>query len=280
MRTIKTQKITDAVTKLVLEAAVVLRPDVKRALQGAMRTEKSGRARKTLQILLENAVVAQESRLPICQDTGLTVVYCEIGRDVILKGNLDAAIQKGILNATRIGYLRRSIVNDPIERTNTGTNTPGVIHYSWRNGSKIKLSVLLKGFGCENKGQTVMLNPTTAMGKIKDEILRIITEAGPHACPPFVIGVGIGGTLDKAASMAKESLLAPIGKTSSKKNWQSQLRKTILKEARLLNIGPLGLGGSTAVLDVKIKSCPTHIAGLPLAVNINCHALRTKSIML
>jgi len=279
MRTIKVQKITDAVTKLVLEAAVVLRSDVKQALESAVRTEKNKRARRTLQVLLENAMVAQKLRLPICQDTGLTVVYCKIGRDVIIKGNLDSAIQKGIVNATRIGYLRRSIVNDPIERTNTGTNAPGVIHYSWRNGSKIKISVLLKGFGCENKGQVVMLNPTVSTETIKNEIIRIISEAGPHACPPYVIGVGLGGTLDKAAAMAKESLLEPIGKAASKK-WETKLRNTILKEARTLNIGPLGLGGNTAVLDVKIKSCPTHIAGLPLAVNINCHALRSKSAIL
>jgi len=278
MRIVHAQRLINPVRSLVIDAALRLRPDVKRALQRAVRSEKSKRARMILRVLLENAAIASKNRIPLCQDTGMAIVYCDIGRDMVIKGNLDRAINEGIRQGTKEGYLRRSIVRDPLDRVNTGTNTPVIIHYGWRPGKKIKVTVFLKGFGCENKGQVVMFNPTATYDDIQREALRIIKEAGPHACPPYIIGVGIGGTMDKAAALAKESLLAPLGKRNGNSRW-ARFERSLIRKANQLNIGPLGLGGKTTVLDVKVKVFPTHIAGLPLAVNISCHALRSKSII-
>lgn len=279
MRTIQTKIITEAVAQLVCDAALKVRPDVLAALQTAQEGEKTKRAKETLGIIIENALLAKRDAIPICQDTGMAIVYCEIGRDVIIEGNIDEAINKGVAQGTKKGFLRRSIVGDPVERNNTGTNTPASIHYSWRNGSKIKISVLLKGFGCENKGQVVMLNPTAGVDDIRREVVRIIKEAGANACPPYVIGVGIGGTMDVACEIAKKALLAPIGKRN-KKSWCASLEISIINDANKLGIGPLGFGGTKTVLDVKVKDTPTHIAGLPVAVNVSCHALRSKSVLL
>jgi len=279
MRIIKVDTIADAVSTLVKNAALTLRPDVTRALKRAVKNEKKKYAKGVLNVLLENASIASRKRIPICQDTGMTVVYCEIGRDVHIKGNIDKAINNGVTRGTREAYLRRSVVRDPIERNNTQTNTPVIIHYAWRAGGKVKISVLLKGFGCENKGQIVMLNPTASREDIQREIVRILKEAGPNACPPYIVGVGIGGTLDKAAEIAKHALLKPIGQRS-RTSWCARLEKNVIQKANALNIGPLGLGGNTTVLDATVKTFPTHIAGLPLAVNINCHALRSRSVIL
>ena len=279
MRTIKVDTIADAVSTLVKNAALTLRPDVTRALKRAVRNEKKKYAKDVLNVLLENASLATRKRIPICQDTGMTVVYCEIGRDVRINGNIDKAINRGVMQGTQEAYLRRSVVHDPLERNNTQTNTPAIIHYSWRAGGKVKISVLLKGFGCENKGQIVMLNPTASLEDMQQEIVRIIKEAGPNACPPYIVGVGMGGTLDKAAEIAKQALLKPIGQRS-RTSWCAQLERNVIQKANALNIGPLGLGGKTTVLDVTVRTFPTHIAGLPLVVNINCHALRSRSVVL
>ncbi len=279
MRIINVEKITNAVSRLLKDSALVLRPDVKRALRCAIKSENKKYAKDVLSVLVENASIAERKRIPICQDTGMTIVYCRIGRNVRFKGNIDKAINQGVLLGTREGNLRRSVVMDPIERNNTNTNTPCIIHYSWAEGEKCKISVLIKGFGCENKGQTVMMNPTASLSDIQQEIVRIIKEAGPNACPPYIVGVGIGGTLDKAAEIAKKALLKPIGRRSRIK-WCAQLEQNVIKAANFLNIGPLGLGGRTTVLDVTVDTFPTHIAGLPLAVNINCHALRSRTVIL
>ena len=279
MRKIDVSIITDAVDKLVYDAAITVRFDVLRALENVRKNEKSFRARKALDVIIENTRIAGAKKIPICQDTGMTVVYCEIGRNVFFRGNIDKAINKGVELATKRGYLRRSIVADPIKRENTGTNVPAIIHYKWRNGDKVKLSVLLKGFGCENKGQTVMLNPTASVDDIESEVIRIINEAGAHACPPYIIGVGLGGTMDKACEMSKEVLLDPIGRRNKDSEYAA-IEKRLIKKANQLKIGALGLGGNvTTVLDVKIKTYATHIAGLPLAVNVSCHALRSKAVL-
>jgi fumarate hydratase subunit alpha len=277
MRTIRANLITEAVSKAIVDAAIQLRPDVIASLESAFAQERSVKARNILKIILENARLAKKNKIPICQDTGMTVVYCSIGRDVKVQGNIDKAITDGVKKGTRDGALRCSIVNDPLERKNTQTNTPVIIHYSFCNGSKIKISVMLKGFGCENKGQVVMLNPTASLSDIKATIGRIVEEAGANACPPFVIGVGLGGTMDKACALAKEALLGTVGKRHRLKKY-ADLEKDLLIAINKTNIGPLGLGGKTTALDVKIKEFPTHIAGLPVAVNISCHALRSKRV--
>lgn len=279
MRTITEKQITTAVAKAVYDAALELRPDVLKALKASIRKESSKKAKETLKVIVKNAEMAKANKIPICQDTGMTVVYCEIGRDLRIKGNCEKAINAGVKQATKKGYLRRSVVSDPVLRENTGTNTPVLIHYSFCAGTKLKISVLLKGFGCENKGQVVMLNPTADVDMIEQEVVRIIKEAGSNACPPFVIGVGIGGTMDKAVSMAKEVLLEVLGKRN-RVTWAARLERSIIKKANASKIGALGLGGKTTVLDVKVKTFPTHIAGLPVAVNVSCHALRSKSVII
>jgi fumarate hydratase subunit alpha len=280
MRTITAKHITDAVARAVHAAAIELRPDVLAALKKAYAREKEPRAKETVEIIIENAVLAKKNKVPICQDTGMSVVYCDIGRDVRLKCDIEKAITEGIKKGTRAGALRRSIVKDPLlERVNTGTNTPAIIHYRFRRGERLKVSILLKGFGCENKGQVVMLNPTASVSQITSHIVRIVKEAGANACPPFIVGVGIGGTMDTACALAKEALLQKVGARHKKKHY-SALETDLLKKINALNIGPLGLSGKTTALDVKIKEYPTHIAGLPVAVNISCHALRSKTIII
>lgn len=279
MRTLDVSIIQDAVSKMVYDAALKLRPDVLSALKDRLKKEKDKLASDTLEKIIDNASIAKRKKVPICQDTGMTVVYCEIGRDIVLKGNIDRAIEKGVEEATVKGYLRRSIVNDPLERTNTQKNTPIITHYKFKNGNKLKISILLKGFGCENKGQTVMLNPTATPEEVEDQVIRIISESGAHACPPYVIGVGLGGTMDKAAEMSKEVLIEKIGKRN-KKPFYAKMEERLIKRANKLGIGPLGLGGGTSVLDIKIKTYATHIAGMPLAVNVNCHAMRTRTVTL
>jgi len=274
MRTLSGTDITKCVKNLVLKAACVLRSDMRRVLVAALKTETNPVGRETIRVILENADCARKTRIPICQDTGVTVVYCTIGQDVHVTGSLERAIQKGILDATREGYLRRSVVRSPLQRINTGTNTPGIIHYAIVQGNRCLFSVLLKGFGCENKSKTMLFTPTASRNAIIDFVVDTIQEAGADACPPYVVGVGIGGTIDKAAELAKQVAFRPI----TGKNpvfYLAKLEREIELRARQLKIGPLGFGGNTTVLRVLIEEYPTHIAGLPVAVNIHCHALRT-----
>ena len=281
VREITAGRIRDAVADLARRANFVLRDDVAEALKSALARETDKRARKILKAIINNAKIAKKEKLAICQDTGLPVVFGEIGQDArITGGSLPEAINQGIELGYAQGNLRRSIVKDPLSRGGSGF-TPAIIHTEIVKGDKIKLSFLPKGFGCENKSQTRMFKPTASIDEIKEFILETVEKAGPDACPPFVLGVGIGGTADYAALLAKKALLDKIKNQKSKiKNTNQnpkiyKLEVELLKEINNLNIGPMGLGGKTTCLGVNILSYPTHIAGLPVAVNISCHALRS-----
>jgi len=279
MRIIKAETIRDIVKELCLEANFALRKDVYSALKTAAKKEKNKRAKKILEILVKNADIARKEKIAICQDTGMAIVFVDIGQDIKVQGSLEKAINQGVSQAYTKGYLRKSIVADPLLRKNTGDNTPAVIHYRIVPGSKIKITVMAKGFGSENVSKTKMLKPTEGESQIADFVANAVKDAGPGACPPFFIGIGIGGSLDKAVALAKEALLLPIGAVNKKRHL-ARLEKEILAQVNKLKIGPMGFGGAHTALGVKILSCPTHIAGLPVAVNISCHALRTAGKVL
>ena len=273
MRTIKASFISKIVSDLSQEANFVLRKDVLLALKLALKKETNERAKSLLESIIENANIAKDEKLAICQDTGLPIVFAELGQDVRIEGDLKTAIIKGVEAGYRKGYLRNSIVQDPLARGKSGY-APCVIHIDIVRGNKLKLTVLPKGFGCENKSKLKMLEPTVDIKEIKQFILNCVKDAGPDACPPYMVGVGIGGTADYAMLLAKKALLKEISRPKTK------LERELLKEINKLNIGPMGLGGKTTCLGVNIETYPTHIAGLPVAVNISCHALRsaTKTI--
>jgi len=273
MKVISAKIISDAVTDLCIKANIFLRPDVLRALKLARAKESHKRSRKILDAIIENAQVAVKEKLAICQDTGMPVVFVELGEDLKLKGDLRQAINKGIESGYRKGYFRESIVKEPLLRGKPGY-TPAVIHLDIVKGDKLKLTVLAKGFGCENKSALKMFRPTDELNQIKQFIIDTVKSAGPDACPPYIVGVGIGGTADYASYLAKKALLEKLNTKSS--GWEQDLLRKINK----LNIGPMGLGGKATVLAVNIKTYPTHIAGLPVAVNISCHALRSASVVL
>jgi fumarate hydratase subunit alpha len=279
MRTIPAEHITRAIGALMVRAALHMPVDVMRALKDAYEKESRGRAKDALRIIIENARLAQKNRIPICQDTGMAVVYCALGQDMRVKGDIDVAIQEGIVLGSQCGYTRSSIVRDPLVRKNTGTNGPAVIHYSFVPGASIRLALLLKGFGSENKSAVCMLNPTASYEEVLDVIVSAVIKAGPNACPPFVVGVGIGGTADKAMEMSKEVLLQSLGR-KNRIPWCSRLERDVLRRVNASGLGALGMGGKTTALAVKVKTYPTHIAGLPVAVNINCHALRRAEVRL
>lgn len=275
MKTINVNKIKKITSELCIEANTVLRKDILSALKKAAKSEKNAKAKSILNILIENAKIARMEKLAICQDTGVACVYLEIGQDVkIIGGNLEKAVNDGVRIGYKKGYFRNSIV-DPITRKNTNDNTPVVIHTKIVKGDKIKITVVPKGFGCENKNQIKMFRPTASMDEIKRFIIDVVKEAGPDACPPFIIGVGIGGTFEKAAELSKEALLKKVAGRSSLV--AGGLEKDLLKEINKLNIGPMGLGGKTTALGVNILTYPTHIAGMPVAVSIGCHAMRVAT---
>ncbi|MEW6618607.1 MAG: fumarate hydratase [bacterium] len=277
MRKIQSQTITKTVKDLCIKANLELREDVLSTLEKGLNNEDNPRAKRILQILIENASLAREKKLPICQDTGVAIVFIDIGQDVqIIGDDLFSAINQGIKLGYEAGYCRKSVVNDPIIRENTNDNTPGIIHYNFIAGDKLKITVMPKGFGCENRSCIKMLLPTAEIGEIKKVIIDAVKDAGPDACPPFVLGIGLGGTMDKAAQLSKEALLSSIDK-SSLQTHIARLEQEIFEEVNSLNIGPMGLGGKTTVLGVNILTYPTHIGGLPVAININCHALRSAS---
>ncbi len=290
MKTIKANTILKTVSQLSLEANFNLRKDVLAALRAAHRTETNGRAKKLLKAIIDNAAVATNEQLAVCQDTGLPVVFAEIGQNVKIIGDLKKAINQGVEQGYRKGFLRDSIIKEPLLRGKPGF-FPAIIHFDLVKGNKLKLTVFPKGFGCENKGQVKMFRPTTDIREIKNFIVGTVKDAGPDACPPFVVGVGIGGTQDYACLLAKKALLRKIssiehpakGEARQKRRASSiiaKLEQDLLKEINRLNIGPMGLGGKATALAVNIETFPTHIAGLPVAVNISCHALRsaTKTI--
>lgn len=276
MRTIKISQIEKTVRELCLEANINLGDDIIGALKKAFMLEKNNRAKRILKTILENAYFARKERLPICQDTGMAIVYCSIGQEVRLKGDsITGAINRGV----RAGYktLRKSVVGEPlIRRVNTGDNTPAIIHFDIIRGDKIKITLSIKGFGCENKSALKMFRPTEKISEIEDFIIQTVLDAGPDACPPFVVGVGIGGTQDKATLLAKEAHLRPLS-TRHPKPRIARMEKRLLNKINQSGIGPMGLGGKITALAVNMATYPTHIAGLPVAVNISCHATRRAS---
>ena len=270
MRAISANKIRDTVSDLCIQANLVLRQDVLSALKNSYKNEKNQRAKDILAAIIQNALIAKEEKLAICQDTGLPVVFLEIGQDVKIAGDLKSSVNKGIESGYKRASLRNSIISDPLLRGKPGYR-PGLMHIDMVRGNKLKITVLPKGFGCENKAQLKMFNPTVNIVEIKKFIVETIKSAGPDACPPYIVGVGIGGAADYAAFLAKKALLRKLQAPSSK---LQALEKELLSEINNLNIGPMGLGGKTTALAVNIETYPTHIAGLPVAVNISCHALR------
>ena len=280
MREINAAEITEAVSGMCIEINHRLSPDMKEMLIGARQKEESSIGRQVLSKLLNNLDIASEEMIPICQDTGMAVVFLEIGQDVhIYGGDLTDAVNNGVRRGYEEGYLRKSVVSDPILRENTKDNTPAVIHEKIVSGDKIKITLAPKGFGSENMSRLFMLKPAQGIEGVKSAILKAVRDAGPNACPPMVVGVGIGGDFEKCALMAKEALTREAG-THSGIQWADKLEEEMLEEINKLGIGPAGLGGTVTAMAVNINTYPTHIAGLPVAVNICCHVNRhiTKTI--
>jgi fumarate hydratase subunit alpha len=280
MREISVQRVREAVTELCLKANYELRKDVLKALKASLKKEKSARAANMLKAIIENAKVAKKKRIAICQDTGFVSVYVELGSSVVLSGgDLTDAINRGVEEAYKKGYLRKSVVNSPFIRKNTLTNTPALIHVDLVEGDRAKITVSPKGFGSENKSSIKMFKPTASWEQVKEFILDAVRKAGPDACPPVILGIGIGGTFDHAAYMAKKALLRHLG-VRNPKRYLGVLEKELLRSINALNIGPMGMGGKTTVLGVNIEEFPTHIAGLPVAVSVSCHATRSAEKIL
>ncbi|MCR5667516.1 MAG: fumarate hydratase [Lachnospiraceae bacterium] len=274
IRYVDVADITKNIKEMCMEANFVLSEDMKKALENAKKTESSPIGEKVLSDLKENLIIAEQEKVPICQDTGMAVVFIEIGQCVHFQGgNLEDAIHEGVRQGYQEGYLRKSVVSDPIERKNTGDNTPAVIHYSIVDGDGVKITVAPKGFGSENMSKIYMLKPAQGLEGVKEAIIKTVKEAGPNACPPMVVGVGIGGTFEKSALMAKQALTREVGEHSPIP-WAKDLEVEMLSEINGLGIGPAGLGGRTTALAVHINTYATHIAGLPVAVNICCHVNR------
>lgn len=274
MRTIHTEEIISNIRQMCIEANHMLTPDMQKALECAVTDEKSPIGQKVLGQLQDNLQIAQEDTIPICQDTGMAVVFLEIGQDVHFEGGfLTDAINEGVRQGYVDGYLRKSVVKDPLIRENTKDNTPAVIHYDLVPGDKVKITVAPKGFGSENMSRIFMLKPADGIEGVKNAILTAVKDAGPNACPPMVVGVGIGGTFEKCALLAKKALTRPVNERSSIP-YVKELEEEMLTTINRLGIGPGGLGGSTTALAVNIDTYPTHIAGLPVAVNICCHVNR------
>ena len=274
MRNIDTKLISDAVSDMCIEANYYLSSDMKDAFFEGKNKEKSELGKKIFSQLEENLEIAGSDKIPICQDTGMAVVFVEIGQDVTLCGaNITDAINEGVRKGYTEGYLRKSVVSDPIERINTKDNTPAVIHYDIVPGDKVKITVAPKGFGSENMSRIFMLKPADGIEGVKNAILTAVKDAGPNACPPMVVGVGIGGTFEKSAIMAKKALTRSLN-DKPKIEWVAKLEEEMLESINSLGIGPGGLGGKVTALAVNINTYATHIAGLPVAVNICCHVNR------
>lgn len=280
MREIKQEDIIQAVKTLCIEANYQLPQDVRNAIDQASQTEDGQLAKQTLSILKENAKMAQSLSVPICQDTGMACLFVEIGQDVHVQESLQEALQEGVRQGYQEGYLRKSVVDDPVfDRINTKDNTPALIHYEIVEGDKLKIIVAPKGFGSENMSQVKMLKPSDGVEGIKDFVLKVVEEAGPNACPPMVIGVGIGGSFDYVTYLAKKAMLRDIGTHHSDLRYQ-QLEEELLEKINQLGIGPAGYGGKTTALSLNIETYPTHIAGMPVAVSICCHVARHKEVIL
>ena len=274
MRTLNVEEISKNIKEMCIEANHFLSKDMDIAMKNAVSTEKSPLGKKILSQLQDNLKIAGKDMIPICQDTGMAVVFLEIGQDVHFEGgNLEDAVNEGIRRGYVDGYLRKSVVKDPILRENTKDNTPGIIHYKIVPGDQVKIKVAPKGFGSENMSRVFMLKPADGIEGVKEAVLTAVKDAGPNACPPMVVGVGIGGTFEKCALMAKEALTREVG-SHSDIPYVKELEEELLARINKIGIGPGGLGGSTTALAVNVNTYPTHIAGLPVAVNICCHVNR------
>ena len=274
MRNISVNEITQNIKEMCIEANHFLSSDMKKAIDNAYEKEESEVGKKVLEQLKENLKIASEDMIPICQDTGMTVVFIEIGQDVhFIDGNLEEAINEGVRQGYIEGYLRKSVVSDPLIRENTKDNTPAVIHYSIVPGEEVTITIAPKGFGSENMSRVIMLKPADGIDGVKKAILNVIKEAGPNACPPMVVGVGIGGTFEKCALLAKKALTREVSEYSSI-SYIKDMEIELLDEINKSGIGPAGLGGKNTALAINIETYATHIAGLPLAVNICCHVNR------
>ena len=280
MREIDVKEVTKAVKELCIEANHELSPDMEKALLDASEKEESPLGKQIFNQLKENLDIADRDRIPICQDTGMAVFFIKVGQDVhFVGGDITEAINEGVHQGYTEGYLRKSVVSDPLIRKNTGDNTPAVIHYELVPGENVKITIAPKGFGSENMSRVFMLKPADGEEGVKDAIVQAVKDAGPNACPPMVIGVGIGGTFEKCAEMSKEALTRSVG-TPSEIQHIAEMEREVLDRINALGIGPAGLGGRVTALSVNINTYATHIAGLPVAVNICCHVNRHRSITL
>jgi len=276
MRIISTKKIIQEIKKLCIESNCIIRSDLYKSLASALEEETSNLGKETLKILLENSRIARREMIPLCQDTGIACVFIQIGQDVrITGGNLCDAINRGISQGYRDGYLRKSVVKDPLRRFNTNDNTPAVIYTEIVPGKNLKIWLIPKGAGAENMSRIKIFNPTASFDDIENFVVETVKIAGENACPPLVIGVGIGGTFDYACFLAKKALLRKIGERN-KDPYYAKLEKRLLTKVNKTGIGPLGFGGRITALDVFIEFYPCHIGSLPVAVNLNCHSFRTK----
>lgn len=274
MNNIQVSEITKNIREMCIEINHCLSQDMKELLSQAYKNEKSSLGKQILKQLEDNLIIAKQDTIPICQDTGMAVVFLEVGQEVHFEGGcLEEAINEGVREGYKDGYLRKSVVKDPLIRENTKDNTPAVIHYSIVPGDKVKITLAPKGFGSENMSRVFMLKPADGIEGVKEAVLTAVREAGPNACPPMVVGVGIGGTFEKCALMAKQALTRSANEKSHIP-YVAELEEELLEKINKLGIGPAGLGGSTTALAVKINTYPTHIAGLPVAINICCHVNR------
>ena len=280
MRSVDVARVTDAVREMCIEVNHKLSPDMAGKFAEAQKREESPLGRQILGQLIENMEIARTEMIPICQDTGMAVVFVEVGQDVHFEGgNIEDAINEGVRRGYTEGYLRKSVVRDPLERVNTGDNTPAVIHYSIVPGEQVKLTLAPKGFGSENMSRVFMLKPAQGIEGVKEAVLTAVADAGPNACPPMVVGVGIGGTFEKCALLAKKALTRDVN-VRSQIPYVAELETELLDKINDLGLGPGGLGGRVTALNVAVETYPTHIAGLPVAVNICCHVNRHISRVL
>ena len=273
MREIDAGRITEVVRRLCIEANCHLPQDMKNQIEACRAREGWAPAKEILDRIVDNYRAADSGNVPICQDTGMACVFLKVGQEVHVAGDIAGAVNEGVRQGYGEGFLRKSVVRDPLDRVNTGDNTPAMIYYELVPGDRLEITVAPKGFGSENMSQIKMLKPSDGLQGVKDFIRRVVEEAGPNPCPPIVVGVGIGGTFDKAAYLAKRALLRPVDRRSEEP-FYAKLEDELLDEINTLGVGPQGFGGRTTALAVNIEHCPTHIAGLPVAVNINCHVTR------
>jgi fumarate hydratase subunit alpha len=280
MRDISADKIRETVKNLAIAAGYELNDDMVLALNKALKNEKSENGKEVIRQLIKNSEIARQERYPICQDTGLALVFIELGQEVhVIDGNINNAIQEGVAKGYKEGYLRKSIVNDPFNRKNTNDNTPALIHIDMIPGDKLKITLMAKGGGCENVSRYQMFKPTADKEEIWKFVVETVSNAGASPCPPIIVGVGIGGNLEGSGMLAKKSLLRGIGEPNSDKDI-SKMEKELLAKINALGIGPQGLGGTVTALDVHIETAPCHIASLPVTVNIDCHAHRVKEAVI